>query len=258
MSKKDFKIQDSITGIRKSKLKRYQELIIGTDKISDLIKYEFIVFFFSRLPGALGILLRGKFFPILFAKTGRGVVFGNNIVIRHPGKIILGDNVIIDDNVLLDAKGSENSGITVKDDVFIGRNTILSCKGGVIILEERANVGFNCEIFSSNRVVIGKDNLIAAYTYVVGGGNYKLDRMDIPINQQPDFEGKGGVITEDDVWLAAHVVLLDGTKVGKGSVIAAGAIVSGEIPPYSIAGGIPAKVIKNRLDPNHKKNNQQC
>ena len=73
-----------------------------------------------------------------------------------------------------------------------------------------------------------------------------MDRTDIPINQQPDFEGKGGVITEEDVWLAAHVVLLDGTKVGKGSVIAAGAIVSGDISEYSIAGGIPAKVIKTR------------
>jgi acetyltransferase-like isoleucine patch superfamily enzyme len=247
MSKKNFKIQDSITGLRKSKLKRYQELIIGTDKLAYLIKYELITLFFSRLPGALGVLLRGKFYPILFAKIGKGVVFGANIVIRHPLKIVIGNNVIIDDNVLLDAKGSESSGITIKDDVFIGRNSILSCKGGAIILEERANVGFNCEIFSSNKVIIGKDNLIAAYTYVVGGGNYKLERTDIPINQQPDFEGKGGVVTEEDVWLAAHVILLDGTIVRKGSVIAAGAVVSGEIPPYSIAGGIPAKILKSRL-----------
>lgn len=247
MSKKDFKIQETITGVRKSKVKRYQELVIGSEKISDLIKYEIIMLLFSRLPGALGIFLRSKFYPMLFGKVGRGTVFGMNITLRHPKKIFLGNNVIIDDNVLLDAKGAENSRITLEDEVFIGRNTILSCKGGEIILSERANVGFNCEIFSSNRVVIGKDNLIAAYTYIVGGGNYKLDRTDIPINQQPDFEGKGGVITDEDVWLAAHVVLLDGTKVGKGSVIAAGAIVSGEIPPYSIAGGVPAKVIKSRI-----------
>ncbi len=247
MSKKDYKIQEAVTGASKSKLKRYQELIIGTDNFWDLLKYELIVFLFSRIPGALGVLLRGKFYPILLGETGRGVVFGANIVIRHPRKISLGNNVIIDDNVLLDAKGSESSGITLKDDVFIGRNTILSCKGGEIVLEERANVGFNCEIFSSNRVVIGKDNLIAAYTYVVGGGNYKLDRTDIPISQQPDFDGKGGVQTEEDVWLAAHVVLLDGTRVGKGSVIAAGAIVSGEIPQYSIAGGVPAKILRSRI-----------
>lgn len=246
MEQKEFKIQDSIAGKKKSKIQRYMDLVIGSNSFGDLIKYEIIVLLFSRLPGALGVFLRGKFYPMLFKKIGSGVVFGNNMVIRHPKKITLGDNVIIDDNVLLDAKGADDSEITLHNEVFVGRNSILSCKGGKIILEERANVGFNCEIFSSNKVVIGKDNLIAAYTYVVGGGNYKLDKIDIPFNQQPDFKGKGGVVTEENVWLAAHVVLLDGTKVGKNSIIAAGAVVSGEIPEYSIAGGVPAKVLKSR------------
>lgn len=246
MEQKEFKIQDSIVGQKRSKIQRYMDLVIGSNRFSDLIKYELIVLLFSRLPGALGVFLRGKFYPMLFKEVGRGAVFGANIVIRHPKKIRLGDNVIIDDNVLLDAKGSDDSGITLQDEVFIGRNSILSCKGGKIILEQRANIGFNCEIFSSNKVIIGKDNLVAAYTYVVGGGNYKLDNIDIPFNQQPDFKGKGGVVTEENVWLAAHVVLLDGSKIGKGSVVAAGAVVSGEIPEYSIAGGVPAKVIKLR------------
>ena len=246
MGNKDFKIQDSISGQKKSKIQRYMDLVIGSNKLSELIKYELIILFFSRIPGALGIVLRGKFFPMLFKQVGKGVVFGANMVIRHPKKIVLGDNVIIDDNVLLDAKGTDNEGIILKDEVFIGRNTILSCKGGNITLREKANIGFNCEIFSSNNVEIGKDNLVAAYTYIVGGGNYKLDNLNIPFNQQPDFEGKGGVITEDNVWLAAHVVLLDGTKVGQGTVVAAGAIVSGEIPEYSIAGGVPAKILRSR------------
>lgn len=246
MDKKQFKIQESIAGNQGSKIKRYMDLVIGTNSYLDLIKYELIVLFISRIPGALGIFLRGKIYPLLFKQVGRGVVFGSNLVIRHPKKIVIGKNVIIDDNVLLDAKGSEESSITIRDEVFIGRNSILSCKGGKIFLDDRANIGFNCEIFSSNSIHIGKDNLIAAYTYIVGGGNYKLDRTDIPINQQPDFEGKGGVITGDDVWLAAHVVLLDGSKVGKGSVVAAGAVVSGEVPQYSIAGGVPAKILKSR------------
>lgn len=246
MSKKDFKIQDSVSGKKSSSFQKYMEMVIGSNSKMTLIKFELIMLFVSRLPGALGLFLRSKLYPMILGECGTGVVFGSNIVFRHPKKIKIGDNVIIDDNVLIDAKGSESSGINLGDEVFIGRNSILSCKGGKIILEERANVGFNCEIFSSNSVIIGKDNLIAAYTYIVGGGNYKLDRKDIPINQQPDFEGKGGVITEEDVWLAAHVVVLDGSKIGKGSVIAAGAVVSGQIPEYSIAGGVPAKIINNR------------
>lgn len=247
MLNKSYKIQDSIVGEKKSKLKRYQELVIGTEKLSDLIKYEIIVLLFSWIPGALGVLLRGKTFPLILGSVGKGCVFGRNIVFRHPGKIKLGNNVILDDNLLIDAKGADNEGIALKDEVFIGRNSILSCKGGNIELDDRANLGANCYIFSSNKVKLGKDVIVAAYTYFVGGGNYRLDQLNVPINLQYDYEGKGGVEIGDNVWIGAHVVVLDGVKVGNGSVIAAGAIVSKEVEEMSIVGGVPAKVIKNRL-----------
>jgi len=88
MSNKDFKIQDSISGQKKSKIKRYMDLVIGSSKYTDLITYEIIVLFFSRIPGALGVFLRGKFYPMLFKKVGNGVIFGSNMVIRHPKKNI--------------------------------------------------------------------------------------------------------------------------------------------------------------------------
>jgi acetyltransferase-like isoleucine patch superfamily enzyme len=246
MNNKEFKIQDSITGEKKSKIKRYQELVIGSGKISDLIKYEIINLFFTGIPGALGVFIRSKVYPMILGSVGRGCVFGRNIIFRHPSKIKLGDNVILDDNLLIDAKGTDNEGITLNNEVFIGRNSILSCKGGDIILDDRANLGANCYIFSSNKVKLGKDVIVAAYTYFVGGGNYKLDKLDVPINLQYNFEGKGGVEIGDNVWVGAHCVVLDGVKVGSGSVIAAGAIVSKDIEQLSIVGGIPAKVLKVR------------
>ncbi|MCH8125459.1 acyltransferase [candidate division KSB1 bacterium] len=246
MDSKAYKIQDSITNQKKSKLKRYQELVVGTESLLYLIKYELIVLFISWIPGALGIFLRSKLYSIILGKVGSSVVFGTNIVLRHPQKINMGDNVIIDDNVMIDAKGSGNDGITLRNDVFIGRNSILSCKDGNIELDERANIGFNCEVFSSNNVKIGKDNIIAAYTYIVGGGNYKLDRTDIPINRQYDFKGKGGVTLGDDVWIGAHCVILDGVHIDNGTAIAAGAIVTKDVPGLCVAAGIPAKVILNR------------
>ena len=185
-------------------------------------------------------------YPLLIGKCGRGVIFGTNIVLRHPQKISIADNAIIDDNVMIDAKGLDNTGIILENEVFVGRNSILSCKGGYIILRERVNIGFNCEVYSSSKVEIGADTLLAAYTYVVGGGSYNLDRKDIPISKQPDFEGKGGIFIEQGTWIGAHCVILDGVKIGTGSVIAAGAVVNKEIPPMSIAAGIPAKVIKER------------
>ena len=67
--------------------------------------------------------------------------------------------------------------------VFVGRNTILSCKNGDIVIEDDANLGFNCEIFSASRVRVGKSILMAAYTYLVGG-DHLYDRIDIPVLQQ--------------------------------------------------------------------------
>ena len=247
MKKNEFKIQDSIAGVRKSKVQKYMDLVIGSSKFSNLIKYELLMLFISRIPGALGVYLRSKLYPIILGEVGTGSVFGSNIVFRHPKKIKLGDNVIIDDNVLIDAKGNKNNGIQIGNNVFIGRNSILSCKDGDIILKDRANIGFNSYIYSSNQVKIGEDVLIAGFTYISGGGNYNLGKLDIPINQQYDFEGKGGVEIEENVWVAAKVVILDGVKIGKGSVLAAGAVINKDVPEMSIVGGIPGKVLKNRV-----------
>src|SRR4030042_802731 len=129
MGKKEYKIQSSISGSKKSKLAMYQELVIGSMSKSFLVKYEIIILLCSWVPGALGIFLRGKLYPLLLGKTGKGVIFGSNMVLRHPQKIFLSDNIIIDDNVMLDAKGANNKGIFLENEVFVGRNSILSCKG---------------------------------------------------------------------------------------------------------------------------------
>ena len=108
-------------------------------------------------------------FPLLLGSCGRNVVFGQNVVLRHPHKIHIGSNVVIDDNCLLDAKGESNRGIRIGSGVFIGRNSILSCKNGDIELGDGANIGFNCEVFSASRVTIGASVLMAAYSYIIGG-----------------------------------------------------------------------------------------
>jgi len=130
--------------------------------------------------------------------------------------------------------------------VFVGRNTILSCKNGDIVIGDHANIGFNCEIFSASRVTVGTSILMAAYTYLVGG-DHLYDRIDIPVLEQG--RTARGIEVGDGVWLGTHVVVTDGSTIGRDAIIGAGAVVVGAVPDYAIATGIPAKVQRDRRTP---------
>jgi acetyltransferase-like isoleucine patch superfamily enzyme len=236
-------IQQALFDEKKSKADKYRDLVIGRPGWGALLGFELVTLVSSWVPGALGLLLRSKLYPLILGSVGRNVVFGVNITIRHPHKIQIGDNVVIDDQCCLDAKGTDNRGILIGDGVFIGRNTILSCKNGDIVIEDKANLGFNCEIFSASRVRIGKSILMAAYTYLVGG-DHLYDRVDIPVLEQG--RTARGIDVDDNVWLGTHVVVTDGSTIGRDAIIGAGAVVVGEIPEFAIATGIPAKVIRDR------------
>ena len=233
-------------GASRSRRERYADLVIGDAGWWPLIRYELVLLTSSWVPGALGLFLRGKLYPLILGRVGRNVAFGQNVVLRHPHKIAIGDNVVIDDNCCLDAKGTTNRGITLANGVFLGRNTILSCKNGNIQLDEDANVGFNVEVFSAAEVRIGARTLIAAYTYLVGG-DHLFDRTDIAVLAQG--RTARGIDVGENVWLGAHVVVTDGSRVGRDAVIGAGAVVIGDVPDFHIAAGVPARVIRDRRVP---------
>jgi acetyltransferase-like isoleucine patch superfamily enzyme len=222
---------------------RYSALVVGRPGWRALVHYEFVQLFGQNTPGALGLALRKTLFPSLLGACGRNVVFGQNVVLRHPHKIRVGDNVVIDDNCLIDAKGDGNAGISLGSGVFIGRNSILSCKNGDIELGDGANVGFNCEIFSASRVSIGRDTLLAAYCYVIGGDHDFSDPAAAVIAQG---RRSTGVTIGAGAWLGAGAKILDGVAIGDGAVVGAGAVVREAVPDLSIAVGIPARVVGQR------------
>ena len=230
-------------GANRSRRERYADLVVGRDGWGPLLAYELIVLVSSWIPGALGLFLRSKLYPLILGRVGQNVAFGANIVLRHPHKIDIGNNVVIDDNCCLDAKGSTNRGITLGDGVFLGRNTILSCKNGNIDLGEQANIGFNVEIFSAADVRVGARTLVAAYTYLVGG-DHLFDRVDIPVLLQG--RTARGIDVGDNVWLGAHVVVTDGSRIGRDAVVGAGAVVIGDVPEFHIAAGVPARIVRDR------------
>jgi acetyltransferase-like isoleucine patch superfamily enzyme len=222
---------------------KYQALVIGRPGLRALVRHEIVTMIAQPRAGALGLLLRKLLYPLLLGACGRNVVFGQHVVLRHPHKIRIGDNVVIDDNCLLDAKGDRNGGITLAGGVFVGRNSILSCKGGDITLDEGVNIGFNCEVFSASHVRIGARTLLAAYCYVVGG-DHEYGDSTRPILDQP--RSSKGVAIGAGAWLGAGVKVLDGASVGDGAIIGAGAVVRGEIPAKAIAVGMPARVVGSR------------
>ncbi|OZH52437.1 hypothetical protein AFK68_24355 [Hydrocoleum sp. CS-953] len=237
-------LQAKLTDEKKTALQKYQDITIGSYSISKLIKYELLVTLIGALPGAIGLVLRKKFYKSLFGRVGRNVIFGKSITIRHPDKIYIGDNVIIDDYAVLDGKGADNNRIIIGDNVMIGRSSVISCKNGNITIGENSNIAMNCFIQSAKEVNIGKNVLFAAYCYVIGGGDHETERTDIPIIAQGQIVK--GITIEDNCWIGASVKVLDGVKIGRDSIIGAGAVVTKDIPDYAIAVGVPAKVVKTR------------
>jgi acetyltransferase-like isoleucine patch superfamily enzyme len=237
------KAQEQLFAPGTSARQKYAALIVGRAGLGPLLKYEFVVTIAQSWPGALGLALRKTLYPLILGSCGRNVVFGQNVVVRHPHKIRIGSNVVIDDNCLLDAKGTSNHGIRIGDGVFIGRNTILSCKNGDIELGDGANIGFNCELFSASRVRVGPRALLAAYTYVIGGDHDFSDPSKPVLDQS---RTSAGVTIGEGAWIGAGAKILDGVTVGDRAVVGAGAVVRESVPVSAIAVGIPARVVGSR------------
>ncbi len=226
-----------------SVLSRYQDVVVGSRSLWGLIYYEWCMLM-GALPGALGLLMRKLFWPRLFGSCGKGVNFGQRMVLRHPGRIHLGRRVVIGEGCILDARTPNSDRVIVLgDDVNLSNNVMISCKGGTVEIGAGTGVGAKTIIHSAglNPVRVGADVAIGPMCYLVGGGNYNIDRLDMPMCKQ-GIKLDGGVNLADDVWLGSGVTVLGGVSMGKGSVAAASALLSKDAPEYSINLGVPARV----------------
>jgi len=237
------KAQEQLFAPGRSARQKYADLVVGQPGLAALLRYELTITCAQPYPGALGLWLRKLLYPLVLGSCGVNVVFGQNVALRHPHKIHIGDNVVIDDNCLLDAKGSTNRGIRIGSGVFVGRNTIFSCKNGDIDVDDGANIGFNCEIFSASTVRIGSGALIAAYAYVIGGDHDFSDPSQSVLEQS---RTSTGITIGAGAWLGAGVKILDGVAVGDHAVVGAAAVVRESVPAYAVAVGIPARVVSSR------------
>ena len=243
MAQKIDNVPRDVFDASKSKRKKYQDLVVGQAGWWQLVRYELIASLLRHTPGALGLFLRAKFYPVLLGKCGRNVFFGSDITLRHPHKIQIGNNVVIDDGCVLDAKGLANDGITIGNGVFIGRQTSLNTKDGDIQLEDGVNIGAFCTVFSASQVRCGKNTLIAAYSYLVGGGHDMTDTETAVINQdRPSL----GITIGDNGWIGTGVSILAGVTIGHDVVIGANSVVTTNIEDFAVAAGSPAVIRRVR------------
>lgn len=237
-------LSEQLNQANASLLQRYQYKVLGHDRLLPFLQYELATILFGNLSGSVGYVLRKSSYKKLFKSVGAGMIVGKGIAMRHPGNIVLGDRVAIDDYVLLDASGAGSEGITIGNDVIISRNCVIQGKTGPVAIGDRTDLGCNAILSSGMGIYIGSSVLIAGNCYI-GGGRYISDRLDIPMMEQGLYS-KGPVVIGDDVWLGAGAIVLDGVKVGKGCIVGAGAVVTKDLPDYAIATGVPAKVLKLR------------
>lgn len=198
---------------------------------------------FGWVPSIVGIGLRGIIYKLILKADGL-VAIERNVRLRFADLIHLGRGCYIDENVYIHA---------CPNGVEIGANTFVM-HGAVLHV-------YNFRNLPNSGIKIGRDSLIGEYTIIRGQGGVRIgDRVyTSPMTQliavnhvfedpHRPFIEQGitaqGIIVEDDVWLGANVVITDGVRIGKGAVVAAGAVVTQDVPPHTIVGGVPARVIR--------------
>ncbi len=143
--------------------------------------------------------------------------------------------------------------VTIGNKVCIGSGTTLtswklssdSVSGGKIIIEDFVSIGEDAHITATTLIHIGKNVLTGKKVLITDNahGASTVNLLDIAPAKRPLYS-KGPVYIEDNVWIGEKASIMPGVRVGKGSIIAANSVVTKDIPPYCVAAGIPAKVIK--------------
>ncbi|MDT7835865.1 acyltransferase [Aquabacterium sp. OR-4] len=185
---------------------------------------------------------------LAFPLRGKKLFLGPNVILRNRGHFAFGNGTTLAHGCLID--GLSKNGVKLGRNVNVGPNTIIQASGVLSNLGTGCSIGDNSGIggFSfvgcGGGVTIGSNVIMGQYVSF-HSENHVIDRTDVPIRVQGVT--RKGIVVEDDCWVGAKTTFLDGSHIGRGCVIAAGSVVRGDIPAYSIAAGVPAKVIRSRL-----------
>lgn len=197
---------------------------------------------------ALPMFLRGLWWRTWFKQASGLILVGKGVSIRNPQHIWAGQNLVAED--YCEIQGLSRAGIHFGNGVTVGRFAMIRPSGyygrevGIgLRIGNNSNIGANCYIGCSGGIEIG-ENVMMSPGVSLYAENHNFARTDIAMKDQGVT--RKAIVIEDDCWLASGSTILAGVRVGRGAVIAAGAVVAADVPPYTIVGGIPAREIGRR------------
>lgn len=170
--------------------------------------------------------IRSKYIRSQFGQCKSKLYIPKDITINNPQCIYIGENVGIGSYSFL-GPVTEYAGIAYNPKIIIG---------------DRTWIGKNCSIAAINKVQIGKNVLFAGHVHITDH-SHGYENINEPISKQP-LISKGPIIIEDDCWLGFSCEILSGVHIGKHSIVAARAVVTKDVPSYSIVAGNPARIVK--------------
>lgn len=207
------------------------------------------------LPGLLRFLwkrggpaaLRGLFLSRRFRECGGRLFVGKRTETYFLGQVTLGRNVYLGDYVYLNGLAREGmrfgSNVRIREYGWIQASSSLTNPGVGLAIGDNTYIGPRCILGAGGGISIGRDVTIGAGVDLLAE-DHNFEDADRLINEQGVV--RRGIVIEDDVWIGNRVTVLDGVRVGRGAVIGAAAVVTKDVPPFSIVVGNPAKVVRSR------------
>lgn len=190
-------------------------------------------------------VVRAQILRIRLAHVGRSCRIDRGVVIRNASRVWLGDHVWLKEGVIIDGRRNHDLSIRLDTGVTIRAYTYIDAYDGSVTIGPGSQVAQHGYIGGNGGVKIGVNVMIAA-NVCISSVAHGFTPSDMPFIAQT--ERRSPVTIEDNVWIAANATIIDGVTVGTGSVVAAGAVVTRDVPTGVLVGGIPASVIRSIRD----------
>ncbi len=193
------------------------------------------------------MILRGFIKSLYISGVSNMCFIGRNVSLIDKKNIHIGEKAKIHNDVIIDALSEE--GVYIGKNVVLGKKTEILCTGSLnhvgkgLKIGDGSTFGESCFFGAAGGIVIG-ENVVGGQFIRFHAENHNYDNTTILIREQGVTHK--GIDIGDNCWIGSGVVFLDGARLGAGCVVAANAVVRGVIPPNSVIGGIPAKIIKKR------------